>query len=69
MFTPDRVRDMSDFLDVEYRPDFSEVRVHESPNLFVPDRSLFVECRAYYDDIYEFCYDRFPQTRDLWMAG
>ena len=68
MFTPDRIRALSDFLGVGYDPAFAEVRLNVSKSLISLDDGLRDACRAYYDHVYDYCYTRFPQTRTLWQA-
>lgn len=65
MFEKDAVLALSDFLQVEARPEFSKVRVNKTKSA-VSATPIDDDVKAYYADTYEFFYKNFPITREIW---
>lgn len=66
MFTAEKIKTLSDFLRISYTPEFSNQKFNTSPRLDNEALALMNEIREYYAFVYDFCYERFPQTKQLW---
>lgn len=66
LFDVKRIEEISKFIGVPCKPNFSGEKFNVSPKL--SDESLFLksEIKEFYSDVYEFCFERFPQTKSLW---
>ena len=58
---------LSAFLGVEPRYEAISTRVSWSPKSVDLDASTVCEVKEFYKQVYEFCYKRFPETRELWI--
>ncbi len=69
LFEDAQLQKLSEFLGVAYRPERKSIRVNfdASDTTFTYDQMLL--CRIFYQDIYDYCYERFPQTKQLWSAA
>lgn len=68
LFTDASMRDLSDFLGLDLSWADADEKINASRPLALP-RHLQDRCREYFSEVYEFCHDQFPETRDLWAAG
>jgi len=66
LFEHERVRALSDFLGVAFKPELASRTFNTSPKLDHEAVALRGEIRAFYSGVYDFCHERFPQTRTLW---
>jgi hypothetical protein len=66
MFTPRNIKNLSDFCGVSYLPDFSNMKIHVSPKFDIEPLKIRSEIMSYYRHVYEFCWDKFPDTKNLW---
>jgi hypothetical protein len=65
MFGPEEVQRLSVFLGVGPKPDFAGVKVNETQGS-VGQTGIDDRIRAHYAPVYEYCFDMFPRTRELW---
>jgi len=66
LFKPEKIKELSDFLEVSYRPDLASKKFNTSPKIDNEALVLAKEIREFYSDVYTFCRERFPQTESLW---
>ncbi len=67
MFTPAEIVRLSHYLGVEPKPDFARVKVNKTRNV-VEETELDEAIRAFYSEVYDYCFEQFPATRLLWSA-
>ncbi len=67
MFDQAEIQRLSEFLGVSANVEMRDTRFNESPAAELPE-SIVNECRNFFSGVYEFCFDRFPQTRLLWNS-
>ena len=65
MFTPSEVARLSAFLGIATNTDFAKVKVNKTRKP-VSMTTLDSDIRAYYADVYTYCFSEFPATRTLW---
>ncbi len=65
-FTEDNILKLSQFLNIEYKPEEKSVRVNASPSKVTFTYDHMLDCRKHFAQVYEFCYEKFPQTKTLW---
>ena len=67
LFSEPEVNRLSEFLGVETNHAFAKKQVQVSPKtkpeLDAETKQLL---RDFYADVYEYCYERFPSTREVW---
>lgn len=68
MFEDREIKRMSDFFNVPVRLDFSTIKVNTTTKLNSDAIALKNEIRNFYAEVYDFCFERFPQTKNLWKA-
>jgi hypothetical protein len=66
MFEEQEIERLSAFLGVTPNIDFGSVQVNKTRSTIDSDDTLEREVMGYYKDVYDFCYEKFPQTRGLW---
>jgi hypothetical protein len=66
IFDHHKIEEISKFIGVQFRPEFSKEKFNTSPKMNHVAIALKDEIKEFYSDVYEFCFDRFPQTRLLW---
>ncbi len=66
MFEVSELEKLSQFLQVPVNHSFVSVGVNKTEKKGEEDSSLDMEIRSAYADVYEYCYAKFPVTRDLW---
>jgi hypothetical protein len=66
MFEKKNVSKISSFLDIPPNYEFAQERTNVSPKVESLDPTLRQEIRKFYDHVYEYCGEHFPQTRHLW---
>ena len=66
LFNLKRVKALSDFCGVPFKPEYVRKSFNVSPKLDDEALILRAEIRDYYAYVYDFCYERFPQTKSLW---
>ena len=65
LFSEKSVRQLSDFLGL----DLTDADVNERVNVSRPiplSDAVYESCRKYFLDVYEYCYEEFPITKELW---
>lgn len=65
MFEPGNVKAVSDHLGLDLSGYDTGKRVNASPSAPIPD-DFAAELRALYQPVYDFCFERFPETKTLW---
>lgn len=66
LFNGEKIKAISDFCGVAFNPDYVSKKFNVSPKLEDEAMVLKQEVRDFYSEVYEFCLERFPQTKDLW---
>jgi len=66
MFTSSKLKELSDFIGIDYNPEMIEKRINASEKKEEIDLGTLIKAREFYKITYEFCYDNFPQTKHLW---
>jgi hypothetical protein len=67
MFTVEALTELSGFLGIPARTEFLDRKINAAPGVRTePDPAKMAEIRSFYQPVYEYCFDRFPQTRELW---
>ena len=66
MFNMDKVRELSEFIGIDYDPLMIEKKVNSSKKTEELDTEVIKTVRKFYNETYEFCYLNFPQTTYLW---
>ena len=65
LFDKNEIERMSNFLGVPADVNFSKVRVNETKGK-PTDTKIDAIVKDYYSDVYEFCHNHFPITKELW---
>ena len=68
IFELDALKSISDFVGVHYDPDFVKKYFNISPKSNTPELELKKEIVNFYSNVYQFCFERFPQTKMLWNS-
>ena len=69
LFSADGLEALSNFCGAHPTPEFSEKKFNVSEKTTQDAAVLRGEIRDYYAEVYEFCYERFPQTKVLWSVN
>ena len=69
LFQTQRIKELSDFLEVPFRPELAEKKFNISPKSDDEALVLAQEIREFYSGVYDFCLERFPQTKNLWCLS
>ncbi len=65
LFALQKIEEISEFIGVHCNPDFGREQLNVAPKLNDEALSLKSEIRKFYSDVYNFCFERFPQTKSL----
>ena len=66
MFELNNINRLSGFLGIDARYEHARIVKNASPNDAKMDNDLINQCREFYDETYDFCHRRFPETKRLW---
>ena len=66
MFERNQVSKMSKFFGIDENFEFTKVRVNKTKSMVENMPELESSIREYYSEVYEYCNDIFPVTRELW---
>ena len=66
MFQRKEVSDISKFLGIEENFDFTKVRVNKTKSEVEDIPEIESRIQEFYNDVYEYCNDMFPVTKELW---
>ncbi|MEJ2608343.1 MAG: hypothetical protein P8Z41_16985 [Anaerolineales bacterium] len=66
MFQEENLLRLSEFLGVEQNTGFAQTVVNKTRGHRERCENLELDIRDYYSDVYSFCFDEFPETRELW---
>jgi hypothetical protein len=69
MFKEENINQLSSFLDTDSNPTFGDIKIESYPKLNYIDKDLKYEIIRFYEDIYEYCFKKFPQTKYLWSKN
>ena len=66
MFQRKQVSDISKFLGIEENFDFTKVRVNKTKSEVEDIPEIESRIQEFYNEVYEYCNDMFPVTKELW---
>ena len=66
MFQSKQLDDISSFLGIDVDNEFTKVQVNKTKTKAEDFPDLENEIRKYFDPVYQYCYEMFPETRGLW---
>jgi hypothetical protein len=66
LFDFDKLKSLSDFIGVSFNPELTRKKFNSSPKCDYEASVLREEIREFYSHVYDFCFERFPQTKSLW---
>jgi hypothetical protein len=66
MFEPAQIQSLSAFCGVPSTPELAKVRINETINSPDRDLELETEIKLFYKDVYDYCFDNYPVTWELW---
>ncbi|MAU85757.1 MAG: hypothetical protein CMA21_04065 [Euryarchaeota archaeon] len=66
MFETQKIDSLSNFVGVQARYDFANVRVNKTKSATIVNRDIEEKIKLYYNEVYEYCNEAFPSTRNLW---
>ena len=69
MFADEKLKALSDFLNVGYRPEFVEKRANVARKSYDLDEAVLKECALYYRATYETVADLYPASTELWRGN
>ena len=65
MFEPSNIHSLSSFLGIDPYPEFANTMVNKTKST-VHESHYDHEIKEYYSDVYEYCFQAFPETKTLW---
>ena len=68
MFEPENVEKLCAFLRIGVPPGFSKIKYNETGGARPSCPDLELQMRSHYRDVYEFCFDTIPETRQVWSS-
>lgn len=68
MFDIAEIERFSEFVGVPVKGELANVYVNKTKNQVEEDLALESEIKKAYSDVYEYCYDKFPNTKSLWRG-
>ena len=66
MFKNTKIKELSNFIGIDYNPNLIKRKVNVSPKFEKIDADIIKNARESFEQTYEFCYEKFPQTKNLW---
>ena len=66
MFTEKKVKELSDFVGIDFNPSMIKKKVNSSEKVSELDDDVIKEVQTFYKDVYEYCHLNYPQTKELW---
>jgi hypothetical protein len=67
MFQEDNLARLSDFLGVQKKAEFARTEVNKTRGYRESCGEVAIDIRDYYSDVYQFCFEEIPETRELWV--
>jgi hypothetical protein len=66
MFDSDRIDKISNYVGVSSKYSFANVRVNKTKSATVTSEDIEADIRDYYSEVYEYCNEKLPETKNLW---
>ena len=66
MFDSDKIDKLSKFFGIQTKYDFAAVRVNKTKSATTVNHDIEQNIRNFYSEVYEYCNEEFPSTRNLW---
>ena len=66
MFDSDKIDNLSKFFGIQTKYDFAAVRVNKTKSATTVNHEIEQNIRNFYSEVYEYCNEEFPSTRNLW---
>ncbi len=66
MFDSDKIDKLSKFFGIQTKYDFAAVRVNKTKSATKVNHDIEQNIRNFYSEVYEYCNEEFPSTRNLW---
>ncbi len=66
MFDSEKIDSMSNFVGIEPKYDFANVRVNKTKSATIVNHEIEEKIKDFYSGVYEYCNEEFPSTRNLW---
>ena len=66
LFTESVLKRLSSFCGVEYREELALKKYNDTVHDDNQDTNLKYKIHNFYSDVYDFCFEKFPQTKKLW---
>lgn len=67
MFEPAELERLSQFVGIPVSGNLVNDRVNVSPKQGVMTQEMFDEIKQTFSEVYSYCHDRFPMTREIWQ--
>jgi hypothetical protein len=67
LFEVQKIEEISNFIGVPFKPEFARKKFNVSSKMNDDAVILKSEIRDFYSEVYDFCFERFPQTKLLWV--
>lgn len=65
LFTYEEITRLSNFLGIDVKLEFASIHINKGKKS-VPSTKYDLMIKRYYKDTYDYCYENFPITRELW---
>tara|TARA_B100000886_G_scaffold136041_1_gene91807 strand:- start:659 stop:1486 length:828 start_codon:yes stop_codon:yes gene_type:complete len=66
MFDSNNIDSVSNFVGIKAKYDFATVRVNKTKSATTVNHEIERKIKNFYSDVYEYCNEEFPSTRNLW---
>ncbi len=66
MFDSEKIDCVSNFVGIQAKYDFATVRVNKTKSATIVNHEIEEKVKNFYSEVYEYCNEEFPSTRNLW---
>ena len=66
MFDSNNIDSVSNFVGIKAKYDFATIRVNKTKSATTVNHEIEGKIKNFYSDVYEYCNEEFPSTRNLW---
>ena len=66
MFDSDKIDNVSNFVGIKAKYDFASVKVNKTKSPTTVNHEIEEKVKNFYSEVYEYCNEEFPSTRNLW---
>ena len=66
MFDSNNIDSVSNFVGIKAKYDFATVRVNKTKSATTVNHEIERKIKNFYSDVYEYCNEEFPSTKNLW---